>query len=201
MRMLLSAAGQRSIAARLAAMTAACALFMVLVAVTVLLIARAELMAERDERAHAVIDSTWSIANRMQHAVVSGAVTADEAKARFTDAAGAISYDGQTNSLFVYDTETGLCVVNRANPSLLGKDVRGLRDSGGMLFASAMIDIAKYPGEGTVRYTFPRGAMKAPQDKVAYVRGFAPWHLMIRTAEYMSEIDTTFGRWPGRRSP
>jgi methyl-accepting chemotaxis protein len=54
-----------------------------------------------------------------------------------------------------------------------------------------MLDIAKQ-GEGTIRYAFPKGGDKTPLEKVAYVRGFAPWHLMIATAEYMTDLDATF---------
>jgi methyl-accepting chemotaxis protein len=81
--------------------------------------------------------------------------------------------------------------MNAGNPALIGKDVRGLKDVNGLPFASMMLDMAKQ-GEGTIRYQFPRGGDKIPQDKVAYVRGFAPWHLMIASAEYMTEIDATF---------
>ena len=55
-----------------------------------------------------------------------------------------------------------------------------------------LLDIAKRQGEGTVRYVFPRGTDKTPLDKVAYVRGFAPWNLTIVGAEYMTDIDATF---------
>ena len=74
---------------------------------------------------------------------------------------------------------------------MIGKDVRGLKDVNGLPFASMMLDIAKQ-GEGTIRYAFPKGGAKTPLEKVAYVRGFAPWHLMIASAEYMTDLDATF---------
>jgi methyl-accepting chemotaxis protein len=115
----------------------------------------------------------------------------EEAKARFYAASGAVWFEGHTNYVFIYDTETGLCVMNAGNPALIGKDVRGLKDSAGLPFASMMLDIAKR-GEGTIRYSFPRGGAKTPLEKVAYVRGFGPWHLMIASAEYMTDLDVTF---------
>src|SRR5258708_7200113 len=114
------------------------------------------------------------------------------AKARLCAAASGIWFEGHTNYVFMYDTETGLCVVNTGNPALIGKDVRGLKDSNGLPFASMMLEMAKRQGEGTIQYAFPKGGGKIPMEKVAYVRGFAPWHLMIASAEYMSDIDTTF---------
>ena len=115
----------------------------------------------------------------------------EEAKARFYAAAGAVWFEGHTNYVFIYDTETGLCVMNTGNPGLVGKDVRGLKDSAGLPFAQMMLDMAKR-GEGTIRYTFPKGGAKTPLEKVAYVRGFGPWHLMIASAEYMTDLDVTF---------
>jgi methyl-accepting chemotaxis protein len=182
---------QHSIAAKLAAMAIAGALFMVLVALTVLFIARGELATERTERAHAVVDSIWSMAESFKRAAESGSMSEEEARARFYAAAGAVWFENHSNYVFIYDTETGLCVMNTGNPGLVGKDVRGLKDSAGLPFAQMMLDMAKR-GEGTIRYTFPKGGAKTPLDKVAYVRGFGPWHLMIASAEYMTDLDVTF---------
>ena len=191
MKKLFKFIAQHSIAAKLAAMAAAGALFMLLVALTVLLIARGELATERTERARAVVDSVWSMAESFKRAAESGSMSEDEAKARFYAAAGAIWFENHSNYVFIYDTETGLCVMNTGNPGLVGKDVRGLKDSAGMPFAQMMLDMAKQ-GEGTIRYTFPKGGAKTPLEKVAYVRGFGPWHLMIASAEYMTDLDVTF---------
>ena len=57
-----------------------------------------------------------------------------------------------------------------------------------------MLDIATHPGKGTIQYAFPKGNSHTPLEKIAYVRGFAPWHLMIASAEYMTGIDDTFWR-------
>ena len=57
-----------SIPAKLAAMTAVGAICMALVAATVLLIARNQLMTERTERAHAIVDAVWHMADGYQRA-------------------------------------------------------------------------------------------------------------------------------------
>jgi methyl-accepting chemotaxis protein len=191
MGMLLSQFGRRTIAAKLIFTAAVSALFMVLVAVMLLLIARSALIAERTEKAHAIVDSVWMMADTLQRAAQSGAISDDEAKARFFVAAGAVRFEGGANYVFIYDTETGICVMNTGNPPLLGKDGRGLKDSNGVSFIATMIDIAKR-GEGTMRYAFPKGVSKVPLDKVAFIRGFGPWHMMIASAEYMEDIDDIF---------
>ena len=73
------------------------------------------------------------------------------------------------------------------------------KDSNGLPFASMMLDIAKRQGEGTIRYAFPKGTARPRWTKIAYFRDFAPWHLMIVSAEYMTDIDDTF--WTHERGP
>jgi len=192
MRNVLRAFVHWTITAKLAAMAAAGALFMVLISVTVLLIARAELAAERIEKAHAVVDAVWGIADNLRQAADAGKITVDEAKARLFAAAGAVWFEGHTNFVFFYDADTGICVMNTGLPALVGKDMRGIRDPNGIPFPSMILDIAKRGQEGTVRFVFPRTPDTPPVEKIAYVRGFAPWHLVIISAEYMTDIDADF---------
>ncbi|HEY2137205.1 MAG TPA: methyl-accepting chemotaxis protein, partial [Xanthobacteraceae bacterium] len=192
MKKLLAALAPRSIAAKLAVMAAVGALFMVLIAITVLAVARAELTRERTERAHAIVDAVWTMAEGYQKAAQSGAITMDEAKARFLAAANALRFEDRTNYPFIYDTQSGLCVMNSGNPPLVGKDVRGLKDATGMPFASMMLDMARQHGEGTITYAFPKGTDKTPLPKIAFIRHFEPWNMMIAAAEYMTDIDAAY---------
>ena len=79
-------------------------------------------------------------------------------------------------------TRPGICVSNPGVATLLGKDMRGVKDANGLPFAAMLMDLARQ-GQGSLRYTFLRsGTDPTPLDKVAFTRGFAPWHLMIGTA-------------------
>jgi methyl-accepting chemotaxis protein len=183
----------RSMATKLAAMTIAGVISMVLVALTVLMIARGQLLTERAEKAHAIADAVWQMADAFQRAAEKGELTQEEAKARFFAASGNIWFENHANYAFIYDYETGLCVMNSGVPTLLGKDMRNVKDANGLPFASIMMDMAKTKGQGTIRYTFLKSSTDpTPLDKIAYVRGFAPWHMMIGVAEYMSDVDTAF---------
>jgi methyl-accepting chemotaxis protein len=184
----------RSIAAKLTVMSIAGALGMALVAITVLMIARSELVAERTEKAHAIVDAVWHMADHFQHAADAGELTQEEAKQRFFAAADSIWFENHTNYVFIYDYETGISVMNTGNKPLLGKNVTGLRDANGLPFAAMMLDMARRQGEGTIRYAFPRGLDKTPSEKIAYVRGSAPWHFMIAAAVYINDIDAAFWR-------
>ena len=135
----------RAIAGKLVAMAVAGALFMACVAVIVLLIARAALVTERTEKAHAVVDAVWNMADSFQHEVQSGAMTEDEAQKRFFAAAGGIWWEDHTNYAFIYDTETGLNRMNTGNKSMVGKDMRGAKDARGVPFAAIMFDAYQKP--------------------------------------------------------
>ena len=184
----------RPIAVKLATMTVVGAICMALVATAVLMVARNQLISERTEKAQAIVDSAWQMADSFQKAAAAGKMTEEEAKARFFAAAGAIWYENHTNYIFMYDTETGICVVNAGVPTLLNKNMREVKDANGLPFAAMMIDIAQKGGAGgSIRYTFLRSSTDpTPLDKVAFVRGYQPWHLMIATAQYISAIDTSF---------
>jgi methyl-accepting chemotaxis protein len=184
----------RSIAAKLAAMSIVGALCMALVAITVLLIARAELVAGRIEKAHAIVDAVWNMADSFQHAADAGEMTQDEAKKRFVAAAGAVWYEDHTNFVFIYDTEAATMVTSGIK-ALIGKNIHEFRDANGLPFATVMLDIAKRDGQGTLRFMFPRSNVdKTPYDKIAYFRNSAPWHMLIASAVYINDIDAAFWR-------
>jgi methyl-accepting chemotaxis protein len=182
----------RSIGAKLAVMTIVGAICMALVASTILLIARSQLVTDRTEKAHAIVDAVWQMADGFQRAAAAGQMTEEEAKKRFFEAAGSVWYEEHANFVYIYDYETGLCVSNPGVPTLLGKDMRNVKDANGLPFASMLMDIARH-GQGSLRYTFLRSSTDpTPLDKVAFTRGFAPWHLMIATAGYMQDVDASF---------
>ncbi len=194
MSKLTSLFANRPIGVKLAVMTVVGAICMALVAAAVLVVARDQLISERTEKAQAIVDAAWNMADGFQKQAAAGKMTEEEARARFYAAANAVWYEGHTNYLFIYDTETGISVVNPGVPTLLGKDMRPMKDSAGLPFAAMMIDIARKGGAGSpIRYTFLRSSTDpTPLDKVAFARGFQPWHLMIGTAQYISAIDASF---------
>src|ERR1700761_1566385 len=132
----------RSIAVKLASMTIVGAICMALVATTVLLIARSQLLIERTEKAHAVVDVVWSLADAYQRAAAAGTITEEDAKKKFFEAANNIWYEGHTNYLFIYDYDAGIVVANPGVSNLLGKDMRNVKDAFGLPFAQMLMDLA-----------------------------------------------------------
>src|ERR1700750_2816680 len=125
----------RSIGAKLAIMTLVSAICMALVATTVLWIARAQTVAERIERAHAVVEVVWNLADGYYKAYKAGQMTEEEARKRFIEANDKIWYEDHTNYVYIYNYETGLCVSNPGFPNFVGKDMRPNKDAEGKPFA------------------------------------------------------------------
>src|ERR1700759_2829301 len=71
----------RSIASKLATMTIVGAICMALVATSVLLVARNQLISERTEKAQAIVDAVWQVAYGFHQAAAAGKNTEQEAKA------------------------------------------------------------------------------------------------------------------------
>ena len=194
MSKLLNLFSNRSIASKLAAMTIVGAICMALVATSVLLVGRNQLIVERTQKAQAIVDSVWQIADGLQKAAAAGQMTDQEARARFLAVASLVWYENHTNYVFIYDYETGIMVANPSITTLVGKDMRNMKDANGMPFASILIDIARQGGAGSsLRFAFPSSSSDpTPMDKVAWSRGFEPWHLMIGNAQFISSVDASF---------
>jgi methyl-accepting chemotaxis protein len=197
MRKMLDMLANRSIATKLAIMAAVEASFMVVVAVIVLLFARQSMVAERIEKAHAVVDTVWSIADTLHRQAEGGAITEAEAKARFLALANGVWFEKHTNYAFVYDIDTGKSLANPGIPNLIGVDMRTKTDAYGVHFADNIIGIARDQGEGFTRYNFQKVPNGPPLDKFTFVRRFAPWNVSIATAEYMDDVDAMVWRLAG----
>ena len=199
MRKLLGLIANRSIAAKLAIMAAVEASYaMVIIAVIVLLFARQSMVAERIEKAHAVVDTVYSIADTLHRAAASGAMSDAEAKARFLATANGIWFENHTNYTFIYDLDSGKSLANPGIvPNLIGTDMRQKTDAYGVHFAENIIAIARDRGEGFTRYNFQKVPNGPPLDKVTFVRKFAPWNISIATAEYMDDVDATLWHLAG----
>ncbi len=182
---------RKAFPAKLTALIGMEILLMVVISIAMLFAAREMLITERGAKAQAVIENVWNLANALQKEAEAGKFTQDDAKQRFFELAAKLWYDNHSNYTFIYDTKTGVSVVNPGTPNLIGKDMRQKQDALGKFFARDMLDIAANGGRGSVHYTFPRAMGGVPLEKTSYVQGFAPWNLMIATASYQDDIDDT----------
>ena len=146
-----------------------------------------------------MVEAGHSMAAHFEGEAAAGRLSRDEAQARFKDAFLAIRYGGD-EYLFAHTYDSvGFAHVNKA---LMGKDVSGIKDAAGQPVIPALIAIIRAHGEGTYAYDWPRtvgGSETAV--KLAYVKGFEPWRILIGTgifiddlwAEFLSQLWTLVG--------
>ncbi len=110
--------------------------------------------------------------------------TANEAKAMVKKAVAYYNQNGQENAfrefnnprgrfvvkdlyIWVLDMQ-GNCIAHEANPKLMGKNFKGLKDADGKPFIKEIIDIADKKGSGWVDYKWTHPETKNVEKKSSY---------------------------------
>jgi signal transduction histidine kinase len=100
------------------------------------------------------------------------ALKADKAKALEQFNKGEGGFKDRDLQPFCFTLNDGALVAATA-PTLLGKDIRTLKDPTGKGFGQENYDAAKKPGVNEVRYMFPKPGETTPIPKVSFVTGIA----------------------------
>nr|WP_294518788.1 EAL domain-containing protein [uncultured Rhodopila sp.] len=147
---------------------------------------------DRIAKLQAVVDVAETQAKLLQAEVAAGRLTRGEATDRFRSFIYATRYNGD-EYLFVYDLD-GNTIALGNDPALQGENRMALRDVTGRLLVQSIIATARGNG-GTLKYWYPRAPGEAPVPKLAYVREYRPWDLLIGTGVYVGDIDSAFRRY------
>ena len=127
------------------------------------------------------------IATTYQSEEIAGRMTRETAQALAAAAIKGMRYQG-AEYLWINDMQPTM-IMHPAKPELNGKNLAALADPTGFHLFTAMVDVVKAQGEGTVAYMWPRPGAEAPVPKVSYVKGFAPWGWVIGTGLYVDDLD------------
>ncbi len=115
-------------------------------------------------------------------------MTMADAQAQFRARARKMTFGNGQAYPVVYNADTSI-MLNVGVPSLEGK-ISGAKDSNGVVIATAQINAASTsPEGGVVSYPYPRPGQTEAIRKVAYVRGFAPWNVVMSYGLYVDDID------------
>ncbi|MGO4714792.1 methyl-accepting chemotaxis protein [Bradyrhizobium sp. 2TAF24] len=80
-------------------------------------------------------------------------------------------------------------IMHPEKAELNGKDLSGIKDPSGKRLFVEFVDVVKKDGAGFVDYQWPKPGKDAPQPKLSYVVGFAPWNWIIGTGVYIDDLD------------
>lgn len=152
-----------------------------------------QLKARDDEAMQARIDATRQVVE-VAHTVLasyqaleaSGSVSRAQAQEQALRAIFQLRYSDE-EYFWVNDMRPRM-IMHPTNPALDGQDLSNYSDPNGVALFSAMVDIVRKNGEGTVDYQWPRPDGNVPVDKVSFVKGFAPWGWVIGSGVYADDI-------------
>lgn len=71
--------------------------------------------------------------------------------------------------VFCINSETGVMLAHPVTPKLIGKMLKGIKDSKGKMFFIQFINMGNDHGEGWVSYMWPKPGEPSPSPKISYV--------------------------------
>ncbi len=159
-----------------------------MIALTAIAVVQGEhrIMAERRAATRAVVESALGVVTYYGDLATSGVLSEDEAKTRAAAAVASLRYDGQ--EYFWINDMTPTMVVHPIKPELDGTDLSGIKDANGKPLFQEMVAVVKADGAGFVDYMWPKPGADAPQPKVSYVAGYAPWGWVIGSGVYVDDV-------------
>ena len=151
---------------------------------------RGTLIEQRKESVRQIVETASSIADYYHRQGISGAMTADAAKAAAGDAIRALRY-GDGNYLYVYNLN-GVTEIHGTRKELEGQYRFDEKDADGKQFIHEQTQNARNGGGYTnYRFTKPGSGNKA-LPKISYDAMFQPWDWVIGSGIYVDDIDAVF---------
>jgi methyl-accepting chemotaxis protein len=187
----LAAAMPRGIAAKLATLVAFAALVLAVCAGLALYELRQDMLEGRIAKIRSLTETAHAMAEGFAAQVTAGQLSKEEALKRLCDAVRTMRYDGKREYIFIYDMD-GVALSSASTPNLEGTSRIDSKDPNGKFIVRSFIETIRTAGEGVVDYVYPRAGSTIPVPKISYVKGFAPWNLIIGTGVYVDDIDAAF---------
>lgn len=97
---------------------------------------------------------------------------------------------GSDGYYFVYDME-GRNIMHPRQPELVGEQLWNLRDANGLPVIQALIQAARGPDGGLVRYLWRKPSTGKMAPKLGYVVSLERWGWMLGTGLYVDDIEQT----------
>ena len=105
---------------------------------------------------------------------------------------------GKEGYIFVVNYD-GNVMMNRGNPSLIGKNILHVTDSNGVHVAKEVIKLAQTPGwDGYFNYTWKKLSSSEVSPKVAYHKMVQDWGWYYGTGVYFDDVDNVISAERGK---
>ncbi len=83
-------------------------------------------------------------------------------------------------------------VMHPFNTKLNGQPLDTYADPNGVKLFVEFVEVVRAEGSGFVGYMWPKPGAEAPQPKISYVTGFAPWGWVIGSGMYIDDLNAEF---------
>jgi methyl-accepting chemotaxis protein len=174
---------------KLACMVALAALTAFAVVAVSALLSRNRMLEDRIEQIHTAADMAYGLAQALQGDVAAGKMTVDEAKNRFRYLARHMTFNNGQGYPVAYNVADTMLLLNGQNEKIEGRILK-TQDANGVFIADAQIKAGLSKPEGsTASYLYPRPGQSEPARKVAFVRSFEPWNIIMSYGLYVDDID------------
>ena len=155
---------------------------------------REHMIRDRVTKLQAVVEIAGTVATLLEADVDANRITQAQAIERFRKFVYAARYNG-ADYLFAHHLD-GTVIALGNDPDAQGQSHLGLRDVKGAPFVQEMLAAAD-SGGGTVTYWYPRRPGETPVPKLAYVKDFPPWNMLIGSGVCVGDIDAAFSAYLG----
>ena len=154
-----------------------------------LVFTRSEMLDERMEKVHALVETVATYADALDKQMTGGEINRDQALAKLHDLVHAMRYEGG-NYFFVLDFNNTM-LIHAAKPELEGTDVSEMKDpTGKTLFKD--LAVAARAGGGAVFYMWPKPGSDEPVRKLSYVLPLPGLDAYVGSGVYIDDLDQTF---------
>ena len=174
------------ISARIYAIVALASLSIVVLSETLLHFAVTNAYAMREQHLSDVTDTAISILAELEEQVAAGEIDLATAQAEGARRVSGLRFD-ESGYFFAIDHKATV-MVHPFKPDWIGTSQIGLTDPKGIKIYQEMIALAEATGSGSMRYFFQKPDNPTPEEKIGFVRDFAPWGWIVGTGSYVSDI-------------
>jgi len=146
------------------------------------------ILRDREERVQQLVEVPYSVLVQQQQLETAGKLSREQAQQNALAIIAAMRYEG-SNYFWINDMHPTM-VMHPMKPALDGQDLTDYKDPTGHAVFVEMADVVRRNGSGFVRYMWPKPgkASDAPQPKLSFVKGFAPWGWVLGTGIYIDDV-------------
>ncbi|SOC20593.1 HAMP domain-containing protein, partial [Rhodobacter sp. JA431] len=174
------------ISARIYGIVAVAALSLVILSEMLLGFAADNAFEMRSQHLSDVTDTAISVLRELEEEVAAGTITPEDARAEGARRLAGLRFD-ESGYFYVLDHD-GKIVMHPTRADWVGTSQIDFTDPHGTRIFAEMIALAEAEQSGALRYFFNKPDSDIPEEKVGFVREFAPWGWIVGTGSYLSDI-------------